>query len=119
MIFLVSPALARGPGWPLSMPVFKDDGDTRVPFKIIVGTTTPVQIPFSTDELKDRAILVTNPSQNYNLLLGTSPNFNVTDLYWSVPKNSGTWVSSNHQTFWMTYAAGAASETVRGLLEKQ
>lgn len=118
LIFSASYAHARGPGWSLSMPTFQDDGDARTPFKVTVGTTTPVQL-FSTDSLKDRAALVYNPSSQYVLLLGTSSNFNQTDYYWFVPKDSGTYVTSNHQALWAMYPPGGSSETVRGLLEKQ
>ena len=116
--FIPSTLWARGPGWVLSMPGFQDDGDTREPFKIVVGTAFPVQL-YSPDLLKDRAVLIYNPSSSYDLMLGTSSNFNVTDLYWTVPQDSGVFITSNHQALWAKYEDGASSETVRGVVEKQ
>ena len=121
LIFLMcaSTSYARGPGWSMSMPTFLDNGDNRIPFKVTVGTTAATRLPFSTDVLKDRAVLVMNPSAKFELMIGTASNFPALDLYWTVPPGSGTFSSSNHQTFWMKYADGASSETVRGVLEKQ
>lgn len=58
-------AHARGPGWSLSMPTFGDDGDSRVPFATTVGTQSPVNL-YTPDVLQDRAILIYNPSANYD-----------------------------------------------------
>jgi len=119
VLLLLSPlAYARGPGWSLSMPTFGDDGDSRVPFAVQVGSAFPVNL-YAPDVLQDRALLVYNPSANYDLMLGTSSNFNVIDRYFLVFRNSGTFISSNHSPLWGMYEVGAQSETVRGLVEKQ
>lgn len=116
--FIPASSYARGPGWKFTMFTAKDDGDTRVPFRITVGTVAPIQL-FTPDQLKDRACAIQNPSPSFVLMLGTSSNFNQTDLYWTVPNSTGSFVTSNHDVLWAMYPPGAASETVRGVCEKQ
>ena len=118
VLVLSLPVFARGPGWSLSMPVFPDHGDQTIPFKITVGTTDPVQL-FEPDVLKDRSVLILNPSPNYQLMIGTTSDFVDIDMYWIIHKGSGTETTSSHQTLWAMYPPGAASETVRGKVERQ
>jgi hypothetical protein len=118
VVGFTSQASARGPGWSLSMPVFKDDGDNRVPFKVQVGSTSVVAL-IDPDDLQDRAILITNPSASYNLMLGTCSIFDIIDSYWTVPKGSGSYITSNHGPLFALYPPSSSTETIRILVEKQ
>lgn len=109
---------ARGPSMTLAVPTFNDGGDSIIPFKVSVGSESPVLV-VSPDILKDRSLLIINPSQNFNLMLGTCANFNVIDSYWIVPRASGSETSYSHQPIWAMLPAGSSTETVRGKSERQ
>ena len=102
------------------MPQFKDDGDTRTPISIQVGSGTAVS-PYTVDIQKDRSALVCNPSANFVLYLATFAEFTPSrDVpMWFIHKDSSCWETAAHQAFYMRYEAKAPSETIRILLEKQ
>lgn len=124
-IFLgVGNLYARTASSALSVPIFLDDGDTREPISISVGSMTAVSfydvMTTTMPEKRIRSILVMNPSARYQLYIGTSSNFMslASPKFWVVGRSSGSWITSNHQKFWMQYPQGN-TEKVRGNIESE
>ena len=99
----------------------RSDGDGRYPFRVSVGSMTPIN-PFGGgsawlwDKRRLRSISVLNPSP-VELYIGTWSAFTSTASAWWVAKNSGTWTTFNHATFYMPLGNGASTAAVYGLAE--
>ena len=123
MLYCCEQLFARASGSALSVPVFFDDGGNRESISISVGSNTPVayfDVMITTmPEKRIRNIVIINPSENYDLLIGTTSQLKTNGSYWFINSGSGSWSTSNHQKFWMIYPDGAPDETVRGYIESE
>ena len=109
---------AREPGSKMTIPIYQEGGDSRIPISVEVGSETPKQL-YTPNLLRDRTVLIQNPNKNYDLLIGTWSGFRDANVFWFVPKSSGSWTTTGHGTLWIQYPPGASTETVRGNIERQ
>lgn len=92
-------------------------------FSITVGsgsTTSPqdyVDRAISASSRVENSWLVVNPSENFDLMVGETSTFTVTETWQLIPSSSGGWTSNDNEKFWLRYPPGASSETVRGSVD--
>ena len=101
---------------------FVDDGDTRETYTVLVGTTTPIQIYFSTwtQSINHRNLLFQNDSADYRVYIGTHANvaFDSGDR-WFIPAG-GSWTTQSKDDTWAIFHSdlGASTEEVFGFFER-
>ncbi len=110
---------ARGASQTLSMPTFNDEGNQAQPFRVIVGSQTPVVQPWVSSTKNTRAIIIQNPSASYALYVSTWALFTDNDIFFYVNPGSGTLSLANNTTFYFKYGQNGTSETVRGVILNQ
>ena len=99
------------------------EGNNRTPLRILVGSTTSVS-PFASwpfnPQTELKSITIQNPAAA-DLEIATFP-FKVADqavAHWFVLKDSGSWTTTNHATFYMLLPPGSGSDTIKGYINRQ
>lgn len=118
-VLLVSPAIARGPAQRLATPTFDDMGNFVTPFSLFVGSMNVVKAYLPPTDDSIRRVHFDNPNTNFILMVSTWDNFTVTDSWFMVQKGSASIDLTGNATFYLRYAPGASSETVRGFYSRQ
>lgn len=116
-------ANGRGPASKLATPIFEDNGNTGEPYRVTVGSSSAVDIftvITTTPTDKIRQIEFKNPSETYDLMIGTFSGFTSANA-WTVDSGSGTWATSNLAYRYLKYPpeSGSATEPVRIAVEAQ
>lgn len=124
LIGFISVSEARGKEGYLVKPTYRDNGDTMEVYVAAVGTTTPVQIFFSTwtQRRNFRESMYQNVSTNsYRVYIGTVSNVNaLTGPRWFIP-GGGTWTTNCKTNLWAIFeraAFGSGSLDVLGVFER-